>query len=70
MFYFIFQNVILQKTLEHHFVNVYFISKVFKGFLEIKVLENEGRHLWPFSYLRFRKCRSRVWANLKLVGGP
>ena len=24
----------------------------------------------PFSYLRFRKCQSRVWTNLKLVGAP
>ena len=24
----------------------------------------------PFSYLRFRKCQSRVWTNLKRVGGP
>ena len=23
-----------------------------------------------FSYLRFRKCQSRVWTNIKLVGGP
>ena len=24
----------------------------------------------PLSYVRFRKFRSRVWANLELVGGP
>ena len=24
----------------------------------------------PFFHLRFRKCRSRVWTNLKFVGGP
>ena len=26
--------------------------------------------VWPFSYLRFRKFQSRVWAKRALVGGP
>ena len=26
--------------------------------------------LRPFSYLRFRKSKSRVWTNLEFVGGP